>query len=124
MVPMIFSGSVVARELAELGHRVARRDITEQLGWLDIVGLDWRGGVALGAIRDRHRHTLTAVVPASGPQFVVEPRGEQERLLTGWGDLLGQYAFERGVVSHLSWSDLAQPSGMADHIAWAAARLK
>ena len=88
------------------------------LDGLDIVGLDWRGGVALGAIRDRHRHTLTAVVPASGPQFVVEPRGEQERLLTGWGDLLGQYAVERGVVSHLSWSDLAQPSGMADHIAW------
>ena len=88
------------------------------LDGLDIVSLDWRGGVALGAIRDRHRHTLTAVVPVSGPQFVVEPRGEQERLLAGWGDLLGQYAVERGVVAHLSWSDLAQPSGMADHIAW------
>ena len=49
---------------------------------------------------------------------MVEPRGEQERLLAGWGELLGQYAVERGVVSHLSWSDLAQPSGMGDHIAW------
>ena len=88
------------------------------LDGLDIVGIDWHAGAVLGAVRDRHRHTLTAVVPASGPQFVVEPRGEQERLLAGWGDLLGQYAVERGVVSHLSWSDLAQPSGMADHIAW------
>ncbi len=88
------------------------------LDGLDIVGIDWRAGVSLGAVRDRHRRTLTAVVPVSGPQFVVEPRGEQERLLAGWGDLLGQYAVERGVVSHLSWSDLAQPSGMGDHVAW------
>lgn len=90
------------------------------LDGLDIVGIDWRAGAALGAIRDRHRHTLTAVVPVTGPQFVVEPRGEQERLLAGWGDLLAQYATERGVVTHLSWSDLAQPSGMGDHIAWLA----
>ena len=85
---------------------------------LDLVSIDWRAAGSLGAVRDRHRHTLTAVVPVAGPQFVVEPRGEQERLLAGWGDLLGQYAVERGVVSHLSWSDLAQPSGMGDHIAW------
>jgi hypothetical protein len=88
------------------------------LDGLDIVGIDWRAGVPLGAVRDRHRRTLTAVVPVSGPQFVVEPRAEQERLLAGWGDLLGQYAVERGVVSHLSWSDLARPSGMGEHIAW------
>lgn len=88
------------------------------LDGLDIVGIDWRAGVSLGAVRDRHRRTLTAVVPVAGPQFVVEPRGEQERLLAGWGDLLGQYAIERGVVAHLSWSDLAQPSGMGDHVAW------
>jgi len=88
------------------------------LDGLDIVGIDWRAGGSLGAIRDRHRHTLTAVVPVAGPQFVVQPRAEQERLLTGWGDLLGQYAVERGVVAHLAWSDLAQPSGMGDHITW------
>jgi hypothetical protein len=88
------------------------------LDGLDIVGVEWRAGVSLGAVHDHRRHTLTAVVPVSGPQFVVEPRGEQERLLAGWGDLLGQYAVERGVVSHLSWSDLAQPSGMGEHVAW------
>lgn len=88
------------------------------LDGLDIVAVDWRARAPLGAVRDRHRHTLTAIVPVTGPQFVVEPRAEQERLLGGWGDLLGQYAVERGVVSHLSWSDLARPSGMGDHLAW------
>ena len=88
------------------------------LDGLDIVGIDWRAGVSLGAVRDRRRRTLTAVVPVAGPQFVVEPRAEQERLLSGWGDLLGQYAVERGIVSHLSWSDLARPSGMGEHISW------
>lgn len=87
------------------------------LARLDIISIDWRTG-SLGVVRDNARHTLTAVVPVSGRQFVVEPRGEQERLLAGWGDVLGQYAVERGVVAHLSWSDLAQPSGMSDHVAW------
>lgn len=88
------------------------------LDGLDIVGIDWRARCSLGAFRDRHRRTLTAVVPVSGSQFVVAPRAEQERLLSAWGDLLAQYAVERGVVTHLSWSDLARPSGMAEHTAW------
>jgi hypothetical protein len=90
------------------------------LDGLDIVEVDWRTGAALGAIRDRTRRTLTAVVPVSGPQFVVEPVAEQERLLAGWGDLLGQFAVERGVVAHLAWSDLARPSGLQDHVHWLA----
>ena len=88
------------------------------LDGLDIVDVDWRAGHRLGAVRDRQRHTLTAIVPVSGPQFVVEPRAEQERLLAGWGDVLGQFAVERGVVTHLAWSDLARPSGMHQHLAW------
>lgn len=88
------------------------------LGGIDIVGIDWRPSSDLGAVRDRQRHTLTAVIPVTGPQFVVEPRSEQERLLAGWGDVLGQFAVERGVVTHLAWSDLARPSGMDQHLAW------
>jgi hypothetical protein len=85
---------------------------------LDIVDVDWRAGRELGAVRDGHRHTLTAIIPVTGPQFVVEPRAEQERLLAGWGDVLGQFAVERGIVTHLTWSDLARPSGMHQHRAW------
>lgn len=88
------------------------------LDGLEIVGVEWRPPAQLGAVRDLHRHTLTAAVPVSGPQFVVEPQPEQERLLAGWGDVLGQFAVERGVVTHLAWSDLARPSGMGQHAAW------
>lgn len=88
------------------------------LDGLDIVGIDWRPASTLGAVRDRHRRTITAIIPVTGPQFVVEPRPEQERLLAGWGDVLGQFAVERGVVTHLAWSDLARPSGMHEHLAW------
>jgi hypothetical protein len=89
---------------------------------IEIVGVSWRGGTELGAFHDRQRRTLTAVVPVRGPQFVVEPRAEQERLLAGWGDVLAQFAVERGAVSGLSWSDLARPSGVHEHQAWAASR--
>jgi hypothetical protein len=88
------------------------------LDGLDIVAIDWRASGELGAVRDRHRRTLTAIIPVTGPQFVVEPRAEQERLLAGWGDVLGQFAVERGVVTHLAWSDMARPSGMQEHLAW------
>lgn len=88
------------------------------LAGLDIVAVDTGSAVALGAVRDRYAHTLTAIVPVVGPQFVVEPRAEQERLLAGWGDVIGQFAVERGVVTHLSWSDVARPSGLGDHLAW------
>jgi hypothetical protein len=87
------------------------------LAGLDVVTIGARGG-EVGAIRDRHRHTLTVVVPVTGPQFTVEPRPEQERLLAGWGDVLGQFAVERGLVTHLAWSDLARPSGMHEHQHW------
>jgi hypothetical protein len=30
---------VLTQLLASLGHRVARRDVAEQLGWLDVTGL-------------------------------------------------------------------------------------
>jgi hypothetical protein len=92
------------------------------LDGLEIVGVPWRNGIDLGAFHDRRRRTLTAVVPVRGPQFVVEPRPDQERLLAGWGDVLAQFAVERGAVSAMSWSDLARPSGVGAHTAWVASR--
>jgi hypothetical protein len=85
---------------------------------LEIVEVPWRSSALLGAVRDRERSTLTAAVEVHGPQFVVEPRAEQDRLLSGWGDVLAQFAVERGAVAHLSWSDLARPSGMHQHREW------
>lgn len=88
------------------------------LAGLTIIDLPWRGRMTLGAVHDGDRHTLTAAVRVTGPQFVVEPRAEQERLLAGWGDLLNQYAVEGGAITHLAWTDLASPSGLEDHLAW------
>lgn len=85
---------------------------------LSIREIPWRGRIGIGAVHDRERHTLTAAVRVSGPQFVVERRADQERLLTGWGDVLNQFAVERGGVSHLAWSDLVAPSGLEEHLAW------
>lgn len=85
---------------------------------LSIIDVPWRGRQRLGAVRDGGRHSLTAAVRVAGPQFVVQSRQDQERLLAGWGDVLNQFAVERGAVTHLAWSDLAAPSGLEDHRAW------
>ena len=87
---------------------------------VSILDVPWRGRQRLGAVRDAVRHTLTGAVRVAGPQFVVQSRRDQERLLAGWGDVLNQFAVERGAVTHLGWSDLAAPSGLEEHRAWLA----
>lgn len=88
------------------------------LAGLHVVDVPWRGRQRLGAVKDGQRQTLTAALRVAGPEFVVQSRHDQERLLAGWGDLLNQFAVERGAVIHLGWSDLAAPSGLEEHRAW------
>jgi len=88
------------------------------LDGISIVEVAWRGRQRLGAVRDAERHTLTAAIRVAGPQFLVQSRADQERLLAGWGDILNQFAVERGPVTNLAWSDLAAPSGLQQHRAW------
>lgn len=88
------------------------------LAGLDIVAIPWRGGQTLGAVRDMQAATLTAIVPATGPEFLTRSRPEQEQLLTGWADVLGQFAPERSPVVHLGWSDFARQSGLRQHLDW------
>lgn len=88
------------------------------LAGISIAEVEWRGRQALGAVHDVERHTLTAAVRVAGPQFVVQSRADQERLLGGWGDVLNQFAVEGGPVTHLGWSDLAAPSGLEAHRGW------
>ena len=90
------------------------------LAGVTIVDLAWRGRQRLGAVRDDQQHTLTGAVRVAGPQFVVQSRADQERLLAGWGDILNQFAVDRGPVTHLTWSDLAAPSGLEQHRTWLA----
>jgi hypothetical protein len=75
-------------------------------------------GQALGVIEDRQRHTLTAAFAVHGGEFLLEDPTDQEHLLARWGEVLGQFASDAGVVSHLAWSVLSQPSGLQLHRAW------
>lgn len=88
------------------------------LGGVSIIEVPWRGRQRLGAVRDGELRTLTAAVRVAGPQFVVQSRADQEHLLAGWGEILNQFAVERGAVAHLAWTDLAAPSGLHQHRAW------
>jgi hypothetical protein len=88
------------------------------LAGLDIIELAWRGTQRLGIVRDHERATFTALVPAQIAQFGAESRADQERLLAGWGDVLSQFAVDRGLVTHLFWSDLAHSSGLQGHRTW------
>lgn len=88
------------------------------LAGLAILEVPWRGALHLGAIADGERGALTAVVPISGPEFVVQPRSSQDHLLAGWADVLNQFAVERSVVTHLAWSDFTRPSGLQEHRDW------
>lgn len=90
------------------------------LSGLSVIDVPWRGRQSFGAVFDRERGTLTALLRVAGPPFVVEARADQERLLTGWGDVLSQFAAERTAVTHITWSDLVAPSGLGGHRAWLA----
>lgn len=90
------------------------------LSGLDIVDVPWRDAGSLGAVRDRSAGTLTALVPAAGPEFLTKSRPEQEQLLGAWADVLGQFCGERSPVVHLGWSDFARQSGLREHAAWLA----
>jgi hypothetical protein len=92
------------------------------LAGLEVIEIPWRQNHTLGAVGDRQHQTLTAIVPVRGTEFVLQPTGEQDRLVAGWGDVLAQLAAERGAVAHVSWSELARPSRMEDHRSWLAHR--
>ena len=90
------------------------------LAGLAVIEVPWRQDHTLGAIHDRQRQTLTAMVPVRGGEFVLQPAGEQDRLVAGWGDVLGQLTTGRAAVAHVSWSELVRPSGIEGHRSWLA----
>lgn len=91
------------------------------LDGLEIVEIPWGSANPVGAVHDTHRHTLTAIVRVRGGEFVLRPAAEQDRLVAGWGDILGQLSADAG-VEHISWSELVRPAGLADHSTWLAER--
>jgi hypothetical protein len=89
---------------------------------IDVIELRWRGR-PVAAVRDRRASRLTAVLPVDGAQFACQDPAAQDALLAGWGDVVGGNAAVGSPVVQVGWSDLATPSGLVDHRAWAHTQL-
>jgi hypothetical protein len=61
---------------------------------------------------------MTALIPVAGREFILATRSDQEALLAGWGDVLNQFAIDRGVVTHISWTAYTRRSTMDEHLTW------
>jgi len=68
-----------------------------------------------GVVRDRQGDTLSATVAVHGGAFALLERGDQERALARWGDVLAAFCGERRPVSRVRITEHAAPSGVGDH---------
>jgi hypothetical protein len=123
--PLVDWAALAVTALARRRHRHWRRDLFEagdappSLRHLRLLTLPAEDA-AIGAVLDAQFGTLTALVPVTGTEFLLQDAPDQHHLLARWGDLLGQFATPGQAVSHLCWSDIAEPSGITEHRAWLA----
>lgn len=88
----------------------------EGVGVLDGGPLPWSptsGG--FGVVRDHAGATVSASVAVHGGAFALLERGDQERALARWGDVLAAFCGERRPVSRVRITEHAAPSGVGDH---------
>jgi hypothetical protein len=78
------------------------------------------GGGDMAVVVDDLVGTYAASVRVSGRQFALVERGEQDALLSLWGDALGAFCRERSAVAELRWSEWAAPAGMEEQHAYLA----
>jgi hypothetical protein len=69
----------------------------------------------VGAVRDRPYGTVSGSIPVRGRGFSLLERGDQDRLLQGWGDVLAGFCTERRLVSRVQVTEWAAPVGLGDH---------
>lgn len=85
---------------------------------LDAGGVQWCPASAhagVGTVRDRVNGTVSGSIPVSGRGFSLMERGDQDRLLQGWGDVLSGFCTERPLVSRVQVSEWAAPAGLGEH---------
>ncbi|MGH9014390.1 MAG: SCO6880 family protein [Acidimicrobiia bacterium] len=71
---------------------------------------------SVGLVADRRERLLSAALRVQGREFTLVDRAEQDRLLTGWGDVLAGFCRERGSVARVAWSEWAAPAGLEEHL--------
>jgi len=69
----------------------------------------------VGVVHDRRERTLSATLSVRGGEFSLVERSEQDRILAGWGDVLGGFCTERGTLSRVRVTEWAAPSGIGEH---------
>jgi hypothetical protein len=67
---------------------------------------------SVGAVTDRRTGTVSATVPVQPGGFCLLNRSEQERLIGGWGDVLGGFCRERSTVASVRWTETMAPVGL------------
>jgi len=67
---------------------------------------------------------MSASLAVQGREFSLVERAEQERILAGWGDVLGGFCSERGTVSRVRVTEWAAPSGVGEHERFLAAHAR
>jgi hypothetical protein len=70
------------------------------------------GGVAV--VHNTERGLLTATVRVHGREFALLDRGEQERVVAGWGEALAGFCHERGAIAFVRWTEWSAPSGLEE----------
>ena len=67
----------------------------------------------VGMVVDRLAGTASATLRVHAGGFCLADRADQERLLAGWGDVLGGFCREGGPVSQVRWTEWLAPAGAA-----------
>jgi hypothetical protein len=74
----------------------------------------------VGIVHDRRQRAYTGVLRVRGREFALLETGEQDRLLAGWGNVLGGFCRERGPIARVAWSEWAAPAALEEHLRYVA----
>lgn len=73
-----------------------------------------RGRIAgVGVVVDHRAGTLSGTLRVHAGGFCLADRADQERLVAGWGDVLGAFCRERSGVSQVRWTEWLAPAAVA-----------
>lgn len=101
---------------ADSDRRLPLPPFLDGLEVLDGGPLAWSPAIAgFGVVHDRRAGDVSSTVPVSGSAFMLLERGDQERTLARWGEVLAAFCGERRPVSRVRVSEHAAPAGVRDH---------